>query len=193
MVKELIILRLLKRSKKIGFCFILSLSLCSCSWFNKHDETINHNKNGLSEPLEQIIDCFVKEYNIQGKKIYIYEEFPINKNKIPFPYTNIEKHALISITVYDDIPVIIDDSMLYSSKLNDYNLLYAVDKDKEMSISNNLIWKRIEPSKHNINGIPIIIDYVQTYLLYNKEENIIELSSFKSESCKGRFDGQYEW
>lgn len=184
---------MLSKIFKILICFACSLIIYGC---NNSKEMNIHNENGLSGHLQEIVDCFVEQYKIpKGSNIYISEGYFTKHSKPFFPTMNINKHVYIVMIEYaDDIPKISDNRVLYSTKLNSYTLFYALDKDKEMSISNNLVWKKVEQSKEEKSEeIPVIVDYLETQFVYNKEENVIELSDFRSESCKGRLNDEYEW
>lgn len=197
MEEEVRILRLLKNNKFNGFYFFFMFILvfCSCNKTNKQEDMIIHNPNELSGHLEQIIECFVKEYKVKGKILCIFEGYPTIEHKHPDFITdiNIDRYVYIVITVYDGVPKINENRVLYTTKLNDYTLYYVFGKDKIMGISNDLIWNKIETTDNNTNKFRGFIDYIETQFLYNKEENVIELSDFKSESCKGRLNDEYEW
>ncbi len=189
------ILRLLKNNKLVVVFLYFTFIVYSCK-NNKEREMIIHNQNGLSGHLEQIIECFIEEYNVQGKSFYIFEGYPKIEHKLPIPRIDIDKYVYISIVVYDQNPEILENQVLYSTELNNYTLFYSKHKDREMAISNNLIWRKVIPFKdeeYNSKEYSKVIDHIDTEFLYNKEENVIELSNFKSESCKGRLDDKYEW
>lgn len=191
------ILRLLKNNKLVVAFLFFAFTAYSCNKINKQEEMIIHNQNGLSGHLEQIIECFIEEYNIQGGTMCVFEAYPTHKNQLPDSFNPIDKYVYISIGVYNKTPHILENQVLYSTELSDYTLLYSKHREKEMAISNNLIWKEIAPLKDEeiVERTKKIIDpiYIKTEFLYNKEENVIELSDFKSESCKGRLDDEYEW
>lgn len=173
------------------FCIVFVLIVYSCDEKDK----IIYNQNGLSGHLEQIIECFVEDYDIQGKNIYAYEQYPTIEHKLPIFKKDINKYVYISMIPYTPSDIG-SNRILYSAEMDDYTLFYAMDKNREMAISNNLIWKRIEfPEKEGTDTPKVlgIIDYKQTHFLYNIQENVIELSHFKSESCKGRLNDEYEW
>lgn len=188
------ILRLLKNNKLVIIFLYFTFIVYSCK-NNKEREMIINNQNGLSGHLEQIIECFIEEYNIQGKSIYISEQYPTLEDKHPIFKKGISKYVYISMITYTPSDIR-PNRILYTTGMSNYTLFYAIDKDREMTISNDLIWKRmILPKREEPDGkdFPIIIDYIETHFLYNIDENRIELSDFKSESCKGRLDDKYEW
>lgn len=175
---------------KVVFSYFFCLLIYSC---NK-SEVYLHNPTGSPEHLQQIVNCFVEENNIpKGRNICIAEGKYRTNTKPFFSTMDINKHISVIMRDYhNDIPTVRDHGVLYSTKLNEYTLFYVMDKEGEMSISNNLVWKKIKPTKNEekFEEFPMIVDYTEVQFVYNKEENIIELSDFKSESCKGRLD---EW
>jgi hypothetical protein len=167
--------------------FILSVVIYGCN--NQNNKMVLHNQNGISGNIEIIIECFVKEHNIKGKIILVSDDYYIPENILPASVKDLSKYVNVHLMTFDKTPNVNEGWVLYSTKLNDYTLFYIYPEDKKMGISNNLVWHRIEQpikEKHSNFSSLRIIDYVETELIYNKEENVIELSDFKSASCKGR-------
>jgi hypothetical protein len=183
---------LINKIKIIFSCFFCLL-ICSC---NKSEVHL-YNPNGLPEHLQQIVYCFISEYNIpKGRNIHISESKYRTNTRPFFSTMNIDKHIHVIMRDYHkDIPTISDHRVLYSTKLDGYTLFYEMDKNSEMSISNNLVWKIVNKTKNDekFEQLPMIVDYTETQFVYNKEENIIELSDFRSETCKGRLNDEYKW
>lgn len=174
-------------------CFLYLLIIYSCNNSNNSGEMIIYNENGLQGRLQEILTCFIEQYKIpEDDHIYISEGYLRTESKLLFPTMDINRHIYIVIKDYAyDIPIIGTNRVLYKTKLNNHIIFYALDKDKEMGISNNLVWEVVEsPIKEEL---PIIVDYLETQFIYNIQENVIELSDFKSESCKGRLNDEYEW
>lgn len=178
----------MKANSVLKYTFLITLLLCSC---NKPKDKILHNSDGLSGHLEQIVTCFVEQYKIsENSNIYISEQSPTIEDRNPALKRSISEYMYISMVVYTPSNIR-PNRILYTTETDNYTLFYDMDKGRKMAISNNLIWKKMnlpEREKHNAKEFPIIIDYIETHFLYNKEENTIEISDFKSEYCKGRIE-----